>query len=408
MIRFLDKYQKELLYFLVVSCGVFLTLEILRDVHREGDFGGYIEAGKLAWSRAYIYSAHRNTWPPFMSIAAIPLHWLNSLSFIGLRLIWLVGLVLTYWYIFKWTIAYFLKQSLVFRLKASSDSEVPLINPLFLVPFLLTFRVLIEEVSNLQVNVTILALCILSLIFTLRSKSIIAGLLLALVISTKVYPIILIPFLIYKKQFRTTLYASLGLGATYLVTLLYFGEGSSALYLQWYTKQVSEGLQCIHFNQSLWGFICGLFSENARFESFQYNIASLTIAQTKIISMGTILFIGILVAYRFFKKRTNQNALALQWLIVLSYIPVFSPLAWKCYFVFLTPIVILLYHKLSESKTLWMLFIPLLLITFSSELFIGNTFSDISESLGIITLSSLYLSLLATYKLTEEFDSRYN
>ena len=384
----------------IIACGVFLCLEILRDIQREGDLGGYIEAGKLAWQGDYIYSAHRNTWPPFMSIASIPLHWLNLLSFVGLRLVWLLSMLATYWFIFKWTISFFTSKELVFRLNSKNKNEITLTNPIFLLPFLLTLRIFIEEISNLQVNVSILAVCILSLILTLKQKHFWAGILLALVISTKVYPIILIPFLLFKREFRTTLWTVIGLGFTHIIVLFHFGDGSTALYTQWYTKQVANGLQCIHYNQSLWSFFCGLFSETSRFDGWYFNIASLTISQTKILTLSVIGSIGLWVSYMFYKNRDQEHPLAIQWLIVLSFIPVFSPLAWKCYFVFIGPVVILLYIKLKSTSNKWLLYIPLFIITFTSEIFLGNTLFDVTESLGFITLSSLFISLLATYKLT--------
>ncbi|PCJ63740.1 MAG: hypothetical protein COA58_15470 [Bacteroidetes bacterium] len=375
----------------------FLCLEIARDIFREGDFGGYIEAGKLAWTHSHIYDAHRNTWPPFMSITAIPLHGLNSISFIGLRLVWLLGICITYWYIFKWVLRHFFQKKLVLKLKSKILREVALTNPLFLVPFLLNFRIFIEEVSNLQVNMSIMAICIVSLILTLKKQHLWAGLLLALVISTKVYPIILLPFLLFKKEFRTLAYTLFGLALTHLIVTMYFGAGSDSLYLEWYTKQVSNGLQCTHLNQSLWSLVCGLFSETSRFNNWYFNIFSFTVSHTKLITLSIIGIIGIWVAYVFYKYKDSKNALATQWLIVLSFIPIFSPLAWKCYFVFLVPVCILLYFKFQESHLKKWFIIPFLFITFTSELFIGNRWSDYSESIGIITLSSLIISLFATH-----------
>ena len=397
---FFKTYSKQLLALVIIACGIFLCLEILRDIQREGDLGGYIEAGKLAWQGDYIYSAHRNTWPPFMSIASIPLHWLNQVSFVGLRLVWLLSMLATYWLIFKWTISFFTSKELVFKLSSKNKNEISLTNPLFLLPFLLTLRIFIEEISNLQVNVSILAICILSLILTLKQKHFWAGILLALVISTKVYPIILIPFLLFKREFRTTLWTIIGLGLTHTIVLFYFGDGSTALYTQWYTKQVVDGLQCIHYTQSLWSLFCGLFSETSRFDGWYFNIASLTVSQTKILTLSVIGSIGLWVSYMFYTSRKQEHALAIQWLIVLSFIPVFSPLAWKCYFVFIAPIVILLYHKLKNTSYKWLLYVSLFIITFTSEIFLGNTLSDVTESMGFITLSSLFLSLLATHKLT--------
>lgn len=336
-----------------------------------------------------------------MSLVSIPLYGLNSISFYGLRLVWLIGIVFTYWYIFKWIVSYFFKKDLVFKLQSDTDTTVSLTHSIFLVPFLLNFRILIEEVSNLQVNMSILAICILALILTLKNKYFLAGVLLALVIATKVYPIILFPFLIFKKQYKTLAFTVLGLLITHILVLTYFGSDATSLYSQWYTKQVAEGLQCIHFNQSLWSLSCGLLSETSRFDGWYFNIASLTVSQTKIITLIIIGSIGLWVSYLFYKNRKQEHALAIQWLIVLSFIPVFSPLAWKCYFVMLLPVSILLYTKYrSTSKRKWVV-IPLLLITFTSELFIGNIASDYTESIGVITLSSLFISLFATYFLTQ-------
>jgi len=335
-----------------------------------------------------------------MSLVSIPLYGLNSISFHGIRLVWLIGIVFTYWYVFKWILSYFFKKDLVFTLKSVTHNTVSLTHSIFLVPFLLNFRIFIEEVSNLQVNMSILAICILALIFTLKNKNLLAGVLLSLVIATKVYPIILLPFLIFKKQYKTVIFTVLGLLITHILVIAYFGYEANNLYSQWYTKQVAEGLQCIHFNQSLWSLSCGLFSETSRFDGWYFNIASLTVSQTKIITLSIIGSIGIWVAYLFYKNRKQEHSLAIQWLIVLSFIPIFSPLAWKCYFVMLMPVSILLYTRYRGTpKSKWLV-IPLLMITLTSELFIGNVSSDYAESLGIITLSSLFISLFATYFLT--------
>jgi uncharacterized membrane protein len=250
------------------------------------------------------------------------------------------------------------------------------------------------------VNLTILAICILALIFILKNKPFIAGLLLAIVIATKVYPIILLPFLLFRKQYKTLAFTLLGILFTHMAVLLFFGFDATALYSQWYTKQVAEGLQCIHYNQSLWSLFCGLFSETSRFNGWYFNITSLSVSHTKVLTLVVIGGLAAWVAYVFHKNRGQEKSLAIQWLIVLSFIPVFSPLAWKCYFVFLVPVSILLYAKFEgTSKRRWFI-IPFLLITFTSELFIGNIASDYTESVGIITLSSLFISLFATYSLT--------
>ena len=117
------------------ACIIIIFGEILRDIFREGDFGGYISAGKLAWNNLPIYSDFRNTWPPFFSIVCIPLYWLNELSFVGLRFIWLIAIVWSNLLIFKWIISYFTPYQLVLNIKQEENGEVNLFNPLFILPF---------------------------------------------------------------------------------------------------------------------------------------------------------------------------------------------------------------------------------------------------------------------------------
>jgi hypothetical protein len=401
-LELLKKYRQQLLSFVIIACGVFLFAEIIRDVQREGDFGGYIEAGKLAWQNTYIYSAHRNTWPPFMSIAAIPLYGLDSVSFYGLRIFWLLGTCFLYWYIFKWTFATFFAKKLRFKLKTTTENEVSLTDSVFLVPFLLSFRIFIEEISNLQVNILILSLCLVAFDFYKKNKTFLSSILLSVLMATKVYPIIILPFLVYKKKFKWLAYTLAGLALTHVAVLLFFGLNGTELYSHWYTKQVGEGLQCIHMNQSLWSLVCGLFSNTSRFQDYFFNITSLQVDQTKLISLFVIALIGLYVAFIFYKNKQAHQALAYQYIIVLSFIPVFSPLAWKCYFVFLVPVTIALYSQLQQTRNLKYLLLPLLIITFSSELFIGNTLSDYAETFGFITLSSLFVSLLATVQLLKQ------
>ena len=66
------KYRQNTATFIIVVIGIFLLAEVARDVMREGDFGGYISTGQLAFNGDFIYSDFRNTWPPFFSTRSRP------------------------------------------------------------------------------------------------------------------------------------------------------------------------------------------------------------------------------------------------------------------------------------------------------------------------------------------------
>jgi hypothetical protein len=80
--------------------------------------------------------------------------------------------------------------------------------------------------------------------------------------------------------------------------------------------------------------------------------------------------------------------------ILLSFIPLFSPIAWKYYFMFLTPLLVVLYPLTVKTKLFGWYLIPSLCIALSSEFFLGSYFSDVTEAFGVITLSSLAISFL--------------
>jgi hypothetical protein len=91
----------------------------------------------------------------------------------------------------------------------------------------------------------------------------------------------------------------------------------------------------------------------------------------------------------------------------MSFIPLFSPISWKYYYVFLMPLTLILY-VIVQSKQKYKLYyyVPLLLITLSTELVVGSRFSNVLEAYGIITLNSLALILFSLYTFkTKQFST---
>ena len=344
-------------------------------------------------SQLYLF---RNTWPPFFSLFSIPLHLANELSFVGLRLVWLLGICVAYIQIFAWVISLVGEKRLVFKLQSSSPNHVSLTHPLFLAPFLLTFRIFLEEVSNLQINVFILFISILVLKLILEKRYLLAGLFLAIIISIKVYPLLILGFLMFKKNWAVVGSTLIGLALCTLSVALYFGFNETyILYQNWINQQVVNGMHCTHLNQSIWGLTCGLFTDNHRFEGISFNLLNLSISQAKILTLTLLSALGTIIGFSFYKKRSRVKSLQIQYLIVLSLIPVLSPLAWKYYFVFIAPICIYLYHRMDMGIGKTTVILSLAIITFTSELFIGNRLSDITEAYGFITLCSLLITLLS-------------
>lgn len=386
--------KKNIFKILFYLCSIVIFGEVLRDIFREGDFGGYISAGKLAWNNLPIYSDYRNTWPPFFSIICIPLYWLNELSYTGLRLVWLIGIIVVNLIIFKWTISYFTPYQLVLNIKQEKNEQINLLNPLFILPFVCTLRIFLEEISNLQINLFILGLSIFVLQLIIQKKNLWAGIVLAFIISIKVYPILILGFLVFKKEFKSVSYTLLGLALTTMIVFMYFGSDLGIeLFKEWNNAQVVNGLKCEHMNQSIWGWMCGLTTQHTRIDTFSYNVLNLSNLQYKAVTITLIGILGIYIASKFYLTKDNINSFAKQFIITLSLIPIISPLAWKYYFVFLTPLVIILIYNQQKGTIKSWFYYPIILITLTSELFLGHQLSDFTEAIGIITFCSLGISL---------------
>src|SRR5580658_10360879 len=74
--------------------GLFLILvaSYAAYLHRPGDLRGYVEVGQAILSRIDIYSnttPGTNTWPPFYSVACVPLALLAKLNIYTLRFFWI-------------------------------------------------------------------------------------------------------------------------------------------------------------------------------------------------------------------------------------------------------------------------------------------------------------------------------
>jgi len=189
-------------------------------------------------------------------------------------------------------------------------------------------------------------------------------------------------------------YTLLGLALTTMIVFMYFGSDLGIeLFKEWNNAQVVNGLKCEHMNQSIWGWMCGLTTQHTRIDTFSYNVLNLSNLQYKAVTITLIGILGIYIASKFYLTKDNINSFAKQFIITLSLIPIISPLAWKYYFVFLTPLVVILIYNQQKGTIKSWFYYPIILITLTSELFLGHQLSDFTEAIGIITFCSLGISL---------------
>lgn len=400
------KRQRLLLISLWILLILALCFEISRDIFKDADFGGYINAGRLAWNHQNIYSDFLNTWPPFFSILAIPLAWMADFNVVLLRLIWQIGSIIALYFVIVKSIQLFYNQQqrLVLTFKDSSP-HFSLGSAAVLVPFLISFRYILDNLSNIQINIYILLLCILAVhLFYTKKNLLLSAFLLALAISIKVYPIYLLFFLLFKREF---VFSALCIGFILLLNLVcvvYFGYEQTLMYLKhWATEIVSHPPIQNHKNQSFYGMVFRMVNDGFTESGLHINFLKLSFEQAYKLCNAILVLGGLLIAWFFrlsFRKRSNKVNL-IEFAFVLTAIPVISPLAWKAYFIFLFVGYFVAYQYLFEKKALFkpkrlrnlriLFFTSFALTVLSTDGVVGRKVALVLETYSVITIGSFLL-----------------
>jgi hypothetical protein len=385
---------------------LFVLFEIGRSgFFREGDFQGYIIAGDLLLNGANIYDSYLNTWPPLFSVFAVPLSLINPHAPILLRVLWLLLSVLAYHHCFSIISQLLFDKKTKLPFLKSPTEAIGFQNLVVFIPYLLLYKYLLDNLSNIQINIFMLWLVLFSLLKLKQGKTLWAAFLLALTISLKVYTIFILFFFIFKRSYK---YAGLTLSFVLLLNLVSFWvygiETASSYYKYWFTA-IAQGFPDMHHkNQSFQAMIWRFLSAEHTFD-WKVNILNLSFAQAKRISYIIIAIASIYPAF-VFRRTFNpvyQIADYLQIFISIALVAMFSPLSWKAYFIFLLPLVYLNFYLLflceltiksiKFAKTIF--FLSMVLFIFTSDLFVGTKLSDVFEMFGAVTLGSVLQILIA-------------
>ena len=376
--------------------GIVLLIEIFRDAGRGGDFIGYVYSGDLVLNRQNIYSDPLNTWPPFFSIFSVPIALLDQVNGYLLRLTWLVITI----------IAFFDLGNRLFKMiPALKDLNYwnSYRSAIIIIPFLISFRYLLDNLANIQINIFMLWLAVFAHEALLKKHLAKAGFLLAISISLKAYTIFILFFYLYKRLGSMVLWTMLFLLVLNCLPFIIFGYDMTIHYYDiWWNEIASVPPTVHHKNQSVFGAMQRFLTGNFPGHHFYVNLVEWTPELAKKVSYGIITLAAIIPAFLFRKKATGFT-LTYEWIFVLTAVPILSPLSWKAYFIFLYPAYLILYHHLyfgNQDKTritIWMkvfYWISVVLTVLSTEAIAGDEFSDRLESLSFITIGTTILLIL--------------
>jgi hypothetical protein len=386
--------------------------EIVRSLGRQHAviFEGYGQVGDLVLSGGDPYSLRLNTWPPFFFFIGAGVSLLARLSPTFALLVWQIGDVLAIWGCCR----------LSARLLASEDS-----GPTFwpcdadhrafgsadvVVPFLMTARLFQEHVQHTQINAQILFLVLLA--FTLfRERRVAAGALsLAVAASTKVVPILLLPYLLYKRAWR-----ELGWTAAFLALLnialpsAVFGPARALR--DWRTWRMVAARETAdptpHFmNQSFPAALKrALTTAGSARDPVHYAVADWPARGVQWAFAAAALAAALVLAWRFRRhpRDWGDPRTAAELAILLGAIVVVDPLAWKAHYVVLIVPYTFVWWTLRRLPAgapgrvrRWVLWWgSFICITLSAPTFVGSHLRDVLESLNVILLGALLLLALA-------------
>ncbi len=371
-----------------------LLIFALLKVKEKGDFIGYVNAGNLVLNQNDIYSDVLNTWPPAFSIISIPLAIVHNFSFIFVRVLWM-GII---FFCFFFSIKSCLE---VLNKKRYTNKELltaVLVSPYYLLALFLSCRSFMDNIMYLQINVVMLAACCYYIQHIDDRKTGLSSVLLGLSIGAKVYNILLLPVAILFRKWSRIIYVLLGIGLTFVLCLLIFGvQQTIDYYKHWYTEIASVKQSIVHRNQSLIAGLIRMFSK----ENLEVNntapIIDLPYSTINYIQLFIIGFLSATYLFLFsgLLKSANRDFVFHSFLLVLTMIPVLTPVSWKANYIFTLPAFFFICHtiknKISTIAVVALFILSIVALCLSNETFIGRPAMYFLENYNVPIIGGILL-----------------
>ncbi len=288
--------------------------------------------------------------PPVMAVVLLPLAWLPPLT--G-ALTWFYLKVAMTLLAIHW----------VFRLVEVPGRPFPAVAQALVV--LLSLRPILGDLEHGNVNLFILFLIVAALAAFQARRDVLSGLLLGLAISCKVTPALFVPYLVWKRAWRSLAGVALGIGLFLWpgfvpAARLGFAENQRQL-VSWYQEMVRpfvvEGkVTSDHQNQSLPGLVYRMATANPSFSTYveniytpteYHNFLSLDPGQARWLIKGCMALFALAVVWTCRTPTEPRQGwrLAAEYSLVVLGMLLFSERTWKHHCVtLLLPFAVLCYY----------------------------------------------------------------
>lgn len=395
------------LYAIVLAVAL---AEALRALGRmEGViFSSYLDVGNAVLSGSDPYSLIANTWPPLFALESVPLALVSRLSpHLALFLWQLLGLAAT-WGTVKLSVEMFEGGPITFW--PVGPRGLALTSSAVIVPLLMTARLFDEHAQHTQVNVQVLWLVLWGFHQFRRARPGRGGLALALAASTKVVPVLLVLYLLYKRCWRETAWTLVWLVVLNIgVVGLAFGPADAAhLWSEWHRvagKELADPTPTFMNQSLLAGVKRAVTVAGGLRDPVSYPVASWSPAAARTVFEALAAGFAAVLAWLFRKhpgELTSPRAGA-ELALCLGAMVVVDPLAWKAHYVVLITAYAFAWFVLRKGgapRWQWALWWgSLACLTGSAAAIWGSHWSHVLESYDVILGGAVMLLTLVVSRL---------
>lgn len=293
-------------------------------------------------------------------------------------------------------------------------------NIVYILTLLCTIRVILYNFDLGQMTIILVWASLEGLRLIYSKKILLGSALIALIINIKILPIVVLCYLIYKKEFKASLYI-IGFSIIYLIIpIVCFGiDFNNVLLHDWYntltdfnTNSIKEDLG----RQSLSSLIPSLFMETKSTIPLKRNLFQLNEETVKhVLLVVRLLFLASLIPLlgKPFHKEKNVKTVFYQIATILIITPIFFPHQGKYSLLFLLPAYAYCLYTLLRLKQIikekqhfakpykmagLLLILSFCFITLTTDGLIGRSFADIAEHYHLLVFGAICL-LIATIML---------
>lgn len=382
---------------------------------RGGDFRGFLNAGDRFIEGRFLYEDSRVatnvTWPPFFAVFIAPFSLLARLNLPLTQVIWYIINALLFLLTVDIWCRLFFEQPIGWFSENKPHSFYSL--SVFM-PLVLIAQSIFKVFVPLQMNILVLFLMSLSFLHLKEEKHYLSGFWLGLISAIKVFPVLVLPYFIFRKKFKALFACILtGLLLTLLPVMRYGWEEYLHNMQAWIQISLLGGYPLGGLNQSVYAMI-GRWVASDPFTLISQKLPAPTADSTG--GLVTIwlhrgFYVAILGAFFYWLFKRDYGFLAIEAAFMIITAMLFSPIAWRNYWIIIFPGYFVLYNLYLKDKDqvlsygIWISFFlvtVLQVIGQSSKVLRGFFMTVISNQ----TVGALILLFLILYVIQKNFESK--